>query len=609
MKKMSMTSQLLRKKLKDMKLSRKIRVFLFFITIATVLSVGLVSYRVAVKELLETSQTAVLALQKRTGRHLDDRIDSLRDLSYRILQSDNIQKLLTYTREEAIKNRTANEGLSAIISTHSSLSGYTEFAFLRPSSGIIYEYYRNSRQILEPEYRDRLLDLMEKLVDRHHITTWVVFDNQVYFVRQILSRTFQEQGILVLAVKDSFFDLFGAEMEYLKDDQVIILNGEHTVLKCSDEEIAADILSDAEEKRAMDYYIRIMEKTRSREKYTVIVLNTPKNGWTIISYLSHSVLLQGVRKIYRRMLEIMAAALFLVFLVTWLISKIITRNIVLIEEGLQEYELGHLNYRIRPASYDEIGLLALQLNYMAMRINELMDQLQIKEEEKRRLEIETLQAQINPHFLYNTLGSLKWEAYRRNQPELSASLDALIQLLRFTIKKADSEVSVREEIRYIENYVAIERMRYGDQFQVYYHIAPDAEDRMIPGFVLQPIVENCFLHGLDMSRNDGIIEISARMDREYLLLEVRDNGAGMSEQQKEALLAPTSEKKKKGLNSIGMNIVDKRLHEIYGDAYETEIISGILQGTCVTLKIPCTEGIGRRDLKGGLNELECNDRG
>ena len=189
-----------------MKLRAKIRIFLFTITIFTVTGIGLYSYGIAKEELIQNSKDAVLNLDKQGGRNLDDRIDTFRDTSYRLLQSVNIEKLLNYSKEEAARYRIANEGLPAAISQQSSLSRYTKYALLRPISGMVYDYYRSGIPKMSEEEQRFLLNELDVMVDKNHIVCWTVYKGEVYFVRQIVSVDFEEKGLLVFALDSSFFE-------------------------------------------------------------------------------------------------------------------------------------------------------------------------------------------------------------------------------------------------------------------------------------------------------------------------------------------------------------------------------------------------------------------
>lgn len=575
------------KKIIDTKLKVKIRICLFSITILTVCGIGLYSYQIAENELIRNSKDAVMSIEKQGARNLDDRINSFVDVSYRILQSSNIEKLLDYSKEEAEKRRTANDGLPSVISQQSSLAEYTRYAFLKPRSGTIYDYYKSGVKKLGREKEALLLERLDELVDRKKPVCWTVSDGQVYFVRQIITPDFQDKGLICFALNDSFFEFMSDDIGYLSNDNVIVLNRNRELMKYGAPEITEKIMRAIQAFDDEQYYVYNTELELERDTYSVAVIHTPANDWTIISYFSHAVLLKGIDTIFKAIVKMILMVIVLTLFITAIISKTITKNVVLIEAGMKHYEKGEFDYRISPASYDEVGLLGLQLNYMALKISNLVGQLHIEEEEKKKLEIETLQAQINPHFLYNTLGSLKWAAVRKKQPELAASLEALSSLLEFTIKKSGGMVTVEEEVTYIKNYIEIEKMRYGTCFAMEYQIDMADQERKIPGFILQPLVENSFLHGLDLTKEGGKIVIRVYEQQEYLCLEVEDNGIGMTEEKAAGLLEDKkSEKKYKGFNSIGIKIVDKRLHELYGPDYHTRIRSVLGNGTRITLMIP-----------------------
>lgn len=593
---------LILKKIRDMKLKAKIRIFLFSITILTVCGIGFYSYQIAKNELIRNSKDAVMSIEKQGARNLDDRINSFFDVSYRILQSSNIVKLLNYSKEEAESFRTANDGMASVISQQSSLAEYTKYALLKPSSGMIYDYYKSGVKKLGKEKEALLLERMDGLVDRKRPVCWTVYEDEVYFVRQIVTPDFEEKGILCFAVNDSFFEFMSDDMEYLGNDNVIVLNRNRDRMKYSGSDIAETILLGIEAFDDEEYYVYNTEMDVEGDVYSVAVIHTPANDWTIISYFSHAVLLKGIDTIFKAILNVILLAVCLVLLITAMISRTITKNVILIEEGMRHYERGEFDFRISPASYDEVGLLGLQLNYMALKISSLIGQLHIEEEEKKRLEIETLQAQINPHFLYNTLGSLKWAAVRQKQSGLADSLDALSSLLEFTIKKAGGMVTIEEEVNYIKHYIEIEKMRYGERFAIEYQIDEADWERKIPGFLLQPLVENSFLHGLDLTKEGGKIVIRGYEQVGYLCLEVEDNGIGMTKEKAAELLEDKKpEKKYKGFNSIGIQIVDKRLRELYGPDYHTEINSTVGKGTRITLWIPLL-GKGEGD---GIQSTDC----
>ncbi len=577
--------QLYIKKLRDMKLKYKIRFFLFGITISTVFAIGIYSLQISRNELMENSRDSVIVLEKQAGRLLDDKINAFKDLSWQLLQSPEVRELLMYTEEEALARKRGRDILPAALSQQSAIYGYIRYALLKPDSGMIYRHYKFGESKLSAVAEEEVMLELEKKVTKAEPTCWTVYDGEVYFVRKILNDEFEDQGILAFAVMDELFQFVDGDINYLEDDNLIVLNQYGEILKQNNKEISEEMIVDLVHYNDKEFYVYYTTIRIDNVPYTTVVLNTPGNGWTIIGCFSQSVLLRGTERIWRAMLEIILLAALLVFGITVLISKTITKNVQIIEAGMKEYEQGHFDYRISPANYDELGELGLQLNYMAIQISQLIEKLKLEEEQKQQFEFETLQAQINPHFLYNILGSLKWTAFRQGQQELAGLIDDLSSLLRFTIKNAGQMVTIREELEYISHYIAIEKMRYGEQFKVVYEIEAEVEEARIPGFVLQPIVENALLHGIDMAEGDGIITIRSWQQEGKIFLQVEDNGIGMSEAQIKVLMQP-GKQVYKGFNSIGLNIVDKRLRSIYGEAYQIEIRSEIGAGSSIIIGIP-----------------------
>lgn len=575
--------RLLRKKCRDTKLKTKIQCSLLFIAISTVVSIAFYSYEISKDELLENSRASVIALEKLAGERLDDKIDSFQDLSYQMLQSSEIVELLYFTKEEAMENKTRRDNLAVAVSKQSSLYPYIRFVLLKPNNQVVHQYYRFGEKKHRKSEEASILAELEKKVTYQSPVCWTIYKGQHYFIRKIIDERLQSLGTVCFALTDDFFQIVKDDIEYLNDDNFLVLNSHSVMLKDNAglEQILPGELLDI---RSNDYYVFYQEMELDGQTYTSVVLNTPKNNWRIIGLYSNAELLKGTERIWKAMLGILAIAAVVVWLTAWFISRSMTRNIRLIEQGMKEYEQGHFSYRICPRDCDELGYLGLQLNYMAMKINELIELVKQEQDEKQKLEFATLQAQINPHFLYNTLGSLKWLAFREGNKKLSAIIDDLIALLRFTVKKAGKMISLKEEIDYINHYIGIEKMRYGDHFQIECIVDEALEDFPVPGFVLQPIVENALLHGLDLSRDDNSIIINIKEEKDFVCIEVRDNGMGMPPEKLEKLMLP--KEGRKGFNSIGVSIVDQRLHVLYGDTYCTKVSSEEGKGTSITLCIP-----------------------
>lgn len=579
------------KKLMNMKIRTKITLFLIVITISTCFFIGGYCYQIAKESIIKNSEETVANLIKQVGVNLDQKIQSFQEVSYQICQTENIKKLLDYTGSEAVDNYKPYEGINTEIVRHSELYNYADYAFLQPENGMVYEYYKFRTAKIDQETRDNLLEYLNSMVTVTKPTAWVTFGDKVYFVRKILRFTekdYEDKGLLCFAVSDKFFEFIEKDQAYLKNDNVILLNRSKEYMKNRQNVCSRDIIQKMISFQNSNFYTYTRSVQLEQEEYVSVVLQTRQEGWFIISLIPYTQLLKGIHDIYSAVLEVVLLVLLAALFVTAVISRTITKNIRIIEQGMINFEQGRFDVRIKPNSYDEIGLLAPQLNYMGQKISELIKLLEEEEKKKQKVELQALQAQINPHFLYNTLGSLKWAAYRKNETETAEAIDALIRLLRFTIKNAGEILEVQEEIAYVKDYVEIQKMRYGDKFLMVYELDEEIMQLAVPGFILQPFIENSLIHGLDMSKDEGRIILRGYLKNEFLVFEIEDNGRGMNAIQIKELMYYNTDAVPEyhGFNSIGVNIINQRLKNYYKEKYHMEIQSNLGEGTRITIYIP-----------------------
>lgn len=246
---------------------------------------------------------------------------------------------------------------------------------------------------------------------------------------------------------------------------------------------------------------------------------------------------------------------------------------------------GNLKVRIHDHYKDEMGYLSGKMNNMVEQIEELV--LQNKEEQKmkRELELQMLQAQINPHFLFNTLNSLKWTAMMSRVNTVSDGLGALAELLRNTIVNKNEAIPLKEEIKNIDNYLLIQKIRYGDSFTVSFEIDDEVRENLILKFLLQPIVENCIIHGFYENGRQVDIRIKCFKTEEFMRVSILDNGRGFDPENMNQAEDEADARKGK-LTSIGIANVRERVRLNYGEAYGLQINSKIGEGTEVTLNLP-----------------------
>lgn len=247
---------------------------------------------------------------------------------------------------------------------------------------------------------------------------------------------------------------------------------------------------------------------------------------------------------------------------------------------------GDFNQYAEVTGDGEIQELAKSYNRMLHDINHYVDSIIEIQKQKRQAEIHALQMQINPHYIYNTLTSIKWLIMQGDTVKSTKAIDAFIKLLRSTISKSDEYISVEEEIENLKNYMYINEIRYGEKIKTEFFISINEPDQlMIPKMILQPFIENAFFHGFPEGQN-GEIFVCVREKAEKLIVEIIDNGVGMDERQVNELENGKSSRKSEHFTGIGINNIRDRLKLIYENQYELKIKSSLGEGTTVTVVLP-----------------------
>ncbi|SFL83165.1 Histidine kinase-, DNA gyrase B-, and HSP90-like ATPase [Paenibacillus sp. 1_12] len=225
-------------------------------------------------------------------------------------------------------------------------------------------------------------------------------------------------------------------------------------------------------------------------------------------------------------------------------------------------------------------------NQMLNRLEELIRQVKREESLKKEAEMEALQYQLNPHFLYNTLNTIKWVAKMHQTPQIAEVVTSLVRLLQASLGKKGDFITVREEIELIHDYIDIQAFRYGDKIRMEYQIDSISEGCLVPRMILQPLLENAIIHGIEPSRQVGIIRIAIwiEAERDLLICQVEDNGIGMMEDK--ALESTSGGGMRERMSGIGLRHIREKIKLYYGSGYSMNIVSKLGHGTTIRLTLP-----------------------
>lgn len=281
------------------------------------------------------------------------------------------------------------------------------------------------------------------------------------------------------------------------------------------------------------------------------------------------------------------SSIFIGFILSLLFSRYLTHPIMRLGQHMEVIASGDFSKNPDIESDDELGMIGRQINQMSSQVSVLMENRIRDEQEKMGLEIKMLQAQINPHFLYNTLDSIKWIATLQHNSGIVKVVSALSSLLKNMAKGFNEKVTVRQELDFLDSYVTIEKIRYIELFDMNISVEdPSLYDARIIKLTLQPIVENSIFSGIEPSGKPGLIQIHISAQDQVLYISVRDNGIGISEENIARMLTDTSRVTKHYMSGIGLPNVDRRIKLVYGEEYGLHIESQVGLYTCVTVSLP-----------------------
>ncbi|MGG1636090.1 sensor histidine kinase [Paenibacillus sp. FSL K6-3182] len=281
---------------------------------------------------------------------------------------------------------------------------------------------------------------------------------------------------------------------------------------------------------------------------------------------------------------IVAISLIIVFLITRKMTKSLR---VLVKQMSHIPTSGFDNHIDIATSSYEVKELGNAFNYMLDALHDYVDRLLETQKQVRNAELAALQMQINPHFLYNTLASIKFLVLQGNKEKAAGTINALISLLQNTVSDVESTIPVCQELETMKHYVYINHVRYSEKIRVNYFVEPDSLDYHIPKLILQPFIENAFFHGFNI-KEQGSILIMIAVQEDQLVCEVVDNGDGMDIEQKQLKVEKirTPKRKRQFFSGIGIRNVDDRIKLMYGENYGINITSKRGEGTKIKINIP-----------------------
>lgn len=289
-------------------------------------------------------------------------------------------------------------------------------------------------------------------------------------------------------------------------------------------------------------------------------------------------------------LIVFAVILLVIIFLSYYIPLSITRPIRKLSEVTEQVAKGNLEVRSQVRSGVEINMLSDSLNTMIDKINELLRQVTEEQVRLRKAEFELLQSQINPHFLYNTLDAIIWLAESGEEKKVVDMVGSLSEFFRTSLNRGEDMVTIKKELQHVRSYLEIQQMRYQDILRYEIQVPEELYRYLIPKITIQPLVENALYHGIKNKRGFGQIVISGKIETDHFVIQVKDNGIGITEERLTQVNDGIRDKVLTGNDIYGLYNVNERIRLNFGEKYGLSLESTYGEGTVASLSLPYMEG-------------------
>ena len=554
------------------------------ISIIPITILGTVSYKFSMELLKESVTNATVVKFEKTNAEIDARLKEIEEHSVYILSNDNVQKLLQISNyQERLKYE--NEAKSVINQALSAVSSIHSIQLYDRNGNLLFyksfKYYENAfkSQIMNTNIKDeRVYERAKTLKGERFWTKLFPGSDKLSMVRAVNAMGSQDQiGILIININQDEIERLFRTLENMSTSFLMLYEWDENIIYSSgntNELLIPEIIKLAKTEKNSFW---------SYGKYAYINYYSSLNDWNMLAMIPGEKLFAPINIIRNITVLIVAACFILSIAFSIIIAYYMMQPVTTLRMFMEQVESGNLNIRYHSSNHNEISQLGYVFNAMLDKLNKLIRENTDKQRRIRVEELKALQAQIKPHFLYNTLDNVYWMAQLIDAKEICNILSALANYYRISLSKGTETIKIKEEISHVENYMTIQKIRYANKIDFGIQIPDEILDMYIVKLTLQPIVENAIYHGLrDLDRN-GDIRISGRVIDGIISIEVRDNGRGMSKEKIDRVISGFNDNSKEG---YGLSNVNERIQLYFGDNYGISITSVEHEFTSITVKLP-----------------------
>lgn len=533
----------------------------------------------------------------KTAVKFNEEINSMDDITNFIYNKyfSNVKKFMIYNNEESSFKSFDKNVLDAIFDLNRDISGFTiltrtgaTFSYYNPYSPY---YYNSNKESYMKAILDKKNEYNNNLIIKH--INYENYGEYIQFIRMNDSSNNDLFSMIVLEKNIGEIRKWLKGFDINKEGKIILINEKgHIVYTNGDYRILDNVITKN----------NLLEKLNLSSGIEKIIIDENENyifynksvyyGCNLIvimpvKYIESNYPLSFLFRYYALILIGFILIVFIYF------RKTILNPIFNLESALHQISEGEIGSQLNINKNSELYPISQEINNVLRKFQDLIDKEYATNLLKKQAELDALQSQINPHFLYNTLESIRGHALYEGVDNIAQMADSLSRLFRYSVSKKNNLVTFKEELFNVDNYLLIQKYCYQDRFKIIKTIDQDSLKYKVPKLCIQPIVENAIKHGLETKLDKGIIKISAYNTKKRLIITIEDNGIGITEEKVKILNQRLTKKRenillvdKKGDTSIGIENVNERIKLYFGDEYGIKIFSTYGIGTIVEMTLP-----------------------
>jgi len=568
-------------------LQYKILIFSFIVIIIPILTIGIFSYMQSSKIIQQKVSISNLNTVRQIGERIEFIFQDTHDMSLFLIQNEEVRsffKLENKNGEDSISAKKINleKSLLYLISSKT----YINSIYFKGFNGISMDT-KNASNPMDEETEKQIIGLKGGYVwNIGKIINYDGSSTNVFSMIRVINDMYEitnNLAIMKINIRESSISQIYSSEFTEKQNDLIIVDANNRIISAMDknrlgQELDADISDSKLYPSKAGYFQTSLKGQEDLITYYVI----ENLNYKIINIVPLSGLLKENRVLQVVMLGVMGASLLICILAVFLFSIKVLSPLKKMRLQMKKIENEDFNVQMTISGNDEITMLGRSFNKMSARLEELINQVYLIQIKQKEAELSAIQSQINPHFLYNALDTIYWMGRMEKAFETSKLVEALAKMFRLSLNSGKELTLLRDEVDHVRNYMIIQKKRFGDQITFDIEVDEDLLECQVIKLVLQPLVENAIIHGIDKKDGMGSIAVSIRKEGENLIYEIKDNGIGVDIEEINRLLENVGQSNR----GLGIKNVNDRLKLYFGEQYGIAFFSGTGEGTTVIVKQP-----------------------